>query len=431
MHVDKFDDEMQMTVALVVAHLFKVNPFWGAILANDKLRLGYVKPEMESDITTAATNGYDAIAINRAFAASLAVMAKAHGLPETAPIGYVLLHEAAHIVADHVSAYHMNSMPDQGIAAMAVDYQVHDMLLRDGFVPPVVFDMFSVNDVKKRRQPQGGKQAGIGDPALHSVVPKADDVVEIYKFLKEQGQEQEQDQSQAPGSMLGDVRAGEARVGEVDAARSALVAEAVLTAKTFGSLSAAGERAAGALGKSRTPWQKQVMRLAANAASRSVKRTRTYRRIGRRTAASAADYIVKPGRVKQKQPGLLVAVDSSGSIDDRMLGVFAAECERILATGVVSSINVIYCDTEVTDRKEVFRAGQKVVLRPSSSGGTAFEPVWAHQRAHYPDVAAVIYLSDLYGSFGDKSSWPKVPVIWGATTDVVPPVGTVVRVNSH
>ena len=70
-----------------------------------------------------------------------------------------------------------------------------------------------------------------------------------------------------------------------------------------------------------------------------------------------------PGVVCEGIGEICIAVDCSGSINDRVLGLFEAEIRSILAGQQPRLVHVLYFDTEV-HRVETYRAGQPVSLTP-------------------------------------------------------------------
>lgn len=460
-----FDDKMNLLMHEGIAWLYSNNAFWAALLSSPNLRVGYVPPALESVMSTAATDGYNTIWINRTFfEKTLVPLADANKASLAGTVLYVLLHEVAHILADHTNERVVGYMTDLDTRCMAVDYQVYDMLAKDGFLHPPTFDPCPIEDANKKRKMVANKFPFFGDQHMRRHCPDTDDVVKIYDYLCKNNSGASGAGSAGGGGagsaggggmgMHGDVQPEHSPDNQSDdgngndaaaqpsaegssqlpqqQAREEMIAAAVMAAKTIGNMSYAAERAADALTKSKTPWQKQLANLMSASASRAQERKRTYRRIGRRTQPTVKPYPVKPGRIKDPKPGVLLVTDCSGSISQPELHKFAAECEAILASGKVGYIRVIYCDTEVTDNKELFKPRDKVVLKPTSSGGgTDFEPVWHWQKKHMPDVAAIVYLTDLYGAFGDKSTWPRVPVIWGATTHQHPPFGKAVFIGTQ
>jgi predicted metal-dependent peptidase len=117
---------------------------------------------------------------------------------------------------------------------------------------------------------------------------------------------------------------------------------------------------------------------------------------------------------------IVVAVDTSGSIDDVLLAQFAAEVQTIADELQPSSITVYYCDSHI-NHMDTFERGEAVTITPHGGGGTAFEPVFEAVAASGEEPAVLVYLTDLDGSFPNDA--PDYPVIWcqaarGYKTDV-------------
>ncbi len=123
---------------------------------------------------------------------------------------------------------------------------------------------------------------------------------------------------------------------------------------------------------------------------------------------------------------IVVAVDTSGSIDQVLLAQFATELQAIVAEVEPSSVDVIYCDTHV-HRVETFDRGDLVTLNAVGGGGTRFAPVF-DKVAEGDDPAVLIYLTDLDGSFPQDT--PDYPVIWASSDpNGTAPFGDVVSCN--
>ncbi len=120
---------------------------------------------------------------------------------------------------------------------------------------------------------------------------------------------------------------------------------------------------------------------------------------------------------------VVIAVDTSGSIDDATLAAFSAEIAAILEDAAPEAVHVVYCDDTVAGT-ESFEPGEEVCLTPHGGGGTAFRPVfdWV-ARSDIRPVCAV-YLTDLYGDdFGPE---PDYPVLWVSTGGREAPFGEVI-----
>ena len=106
---------------------------------------------------------------------------------------------------------------------------------------------------------------------------------------------------------------------------------------------------------------------------------------------------------------LAVGVDTSGSVDDVLLGQFGAEIQAIADEVKPRSIRVLYCDARV-NREVKFERGDEIKLSACGGGGTDFRPVFdAIEKWDEPPVA-VIYLTDLAGTFPEEA--PEIPVLW-------------------
>jgi predicted metal-dependent peptidase len=153
------------------------------------------------------------------------------------------------------------------------------------------------------------------------------------------------------------------------------------------------------------------------------------------SAAAKSDYAWTPPNRRYIARGLylpslrsetlgpvVVAVDTSGSIDDATLAAFSAEITAILDEAAPEAIHVVYCDAAVKGT-ESFEAGDVIQLTPQGGGGTAFRPVfeWVAQSDIQPVCA--IYLTDLDGR--DFGPAPDYPVLWVSTWKIAAPFGEV------
>ncbi|MHB0991687.1 MAG: vWA domain-containing protein [Burkholderiales bacterium] len=109
---------------------------------------------------------------------------------------------------------------------------------------------------------------------------------------------------------------------------------------------------------------------------------------------------------------LVVAVDTSGSIDEVILGQFEKEIDSISLEMRPEKIIVVYCDSDVRGTEE-FLADDLVSLTPKGGGGTDFRPVfkWVENEGITP--ACLVYLTDMLGKFPEYP--PDYPVLWGDT----------------
>lgn len=140
-----------------------------------------------------------------------------------------------------------------------------------------------------------------------------------------------------------------------------------------------------------------------------------------------------PGMVKESMPVLGVAVDTSASISQADLEVFASELNAILVDCRPESVIVLYCDSAVK-AEQVFSPDDEVTLdklTPKGGGGTQFQPVFNRIAESGEQVAALIYFTDL--DCFDKPVEPDYPTLWITPEAVtrVSPFGETVRLTRY
>ncbi len=109
---------------------------------------------------------------------------------------------------------------------------------------------------------------------------------------------------------------------------------------------------------------------------------------------------------------IVVAVDTSGSIGSRELEDFMAECRAILAEGAIS-MHLVACDAEVHSWVTLDLAADWTDFKLVGGGGTDFRPVFQSIEDRSIDAAALVYLTDGYGSAPREA--PAYPVLWVLT----------------
>ncbi len=175
------------------------------------------------------------------------------------------------------------------------------------------------------------------------------------------------------------------------------------------------QRLAGELPKTETPWE-QVLRSLVQSVFQEKPQT-NYSRPSRRWLALERDYRTNSGVdlpfspeiTKKRGNRLAVALDTSGSIDEGLLGRFLAEIAALCSYNQRNLVLIIG-DAEVhqiaeIDWREVSEELAK--LKYTGGGGTDFRPLIKAAAECNPD--ALIYLTDLYGETGNE---PSFPVIW-------------------
>jgi predicted metal-dependent peptidase len=134
-----------------------------------------------------------------------------------------------------------------------------------------------------------------------------------------------------------------------------------------------------------------------------------------------------PGIANDGVGEIAIAVDCSGSVSARQLGLFQAEIRSILAGQRPRQVHVLYFDTEV-HKAETYCAGQQVTLTPVGGGGTDFRPCFDWLREHGVQPQTLVVLTDLCGMFPDKA--PSYPVLWASTETRRAPFGQVIPMEA-
>lgn len=127
---------------------------------------------------------------------------------------------------------------------------------------------------------------------------------------------------------------------------------------------------------------------------------------------------------------ILVIMDTSGSVaydtPTSEGAQYFSEIKAIFEDCRPEALHVLYCDAAVAGH-DVFMQGELPELRPRGGGGTDFRPPFDKIKTERIDIQCAIYLTDMYGTFPEKP--PPYPVLWIATSDVVAPWGTTIRLE--
>ncbi len=125
-----------------------------------------------------------------------------------------------------------------------------------------------------------------------------------------------------------------------------------------------------------------------------------------------------------------VAIDTSGSINDRQLAQFRAEVETIARCYVGIKGQLYFVDADVYGPYPLTRSTR--IVDAEGGGGTDFTVLFDKLMDNYDPFAdsLCIYLTDGDGTFPETS--PPMPVLWVATDDSVEafPFGEVTRLTN-
>jgi len=123
---------------------------------------------------------------------------------------------------------------------------------------------------------------------------------------------------------------------------------------------------------------------------------------------------------------LVIAIDSSGSIDEELLNQFLSEVNFLMDLIQNYQIELIVCDDKVRSHK-TFYSGEALELDLIGGGGTNFCPVFSYVDDNFDDVELLLYFSDLDGVFPDKEPSYEVKWISSSTKDI--PFGNIVKLS--
>jgi len=124
----------------------------------------------------------------------------------------------------------------------------------------------------------------------------------------------------------------------------------------------------------------------------------------------AGDAIL-PG-LHARQSNILIAVDTSGSIEQEELGIFIAEINAIKSL-INSRIILLACDRQLDDDCPwVFEPWEHLTLPKTmqGGGGTDFSPVFEWLSLNPTQVDLVVYFTDAQGQFPQNP--PEIETLW-------------------
>jgi predicted metal-dependent peptidase len=383
------------------------HPFFGTLL----FRLG---ASPCSSIATMATDGVSLL-YNPDFVETLSA----------AELAGVLAHEVM-----HPALQHHTRRGDRNRARwnMACDYAINPILLDAGLTLPkdVLFDdrfrgmsaeriynLIEEDENESSSSGQAGSESGGRPGAQGNDAPQ-----------RGQGT----DEPQAPSTPGGVGQVLDAPEPEAESGPSVseqarewqiAVEQAETVAKVAGKLPGDAVRALEASQAAKVDWRELLRRTW----SETIPTDFSWMRPNRRHVWAG---LYLPGITSEGAGEIAIAVDCSGSVGSRQLGLFEAEIRSILAGQRPRLVHVLYFDAAV-QKVETYQAGQPVSLSPVGGGGTDFRPCFDWLREHAVVPQTLVFLTDLCGTF--PSETPLFPVIWASTEARRAPFGEVVPIE--
>lgn len=273
----------------------------------------------------------------------------------------VIVHEVMHVANLHHLRLGNRNHKKFNIAA---DYSMNDLILKSGIkLPPDTLFSHKFNNMSSEQ--------------IYDLLP--DDI---------------------DAKSIGDVEPGEEQDKTEEERVKLLIAKAATVARQQGKLPANLDRFVSNTIKPKVNWREVLVRFLTE---RSIS-DYTWKKPNRRylpTYLPSLDSVDVLGKI-------VLVVDTSASIDDKMLQMFAGEIADIM-NYISMDLLVLYVDT-VVSATQTFESGDDVKLRAQGGGGTDYRPAWEYMRTNDIDPTCTIYFTDGYcDSFPSE---PAHPVLW-------------------
>jgi predicted metal-dependent peptidase len=123
---------------------------------------------------------------------------------------------------------------------------------------------------------------------------------------------------------------------------------------------------------------------------------------------------------------VVVAVDTSGSVDEELLSTFLGEVSSMMQQYPNYEIDLITADAKIQSFK-TFLPGEVLEYEVSGGGGTDFRPVFEHIDLHIDYPTLLLYFTDGQGTFPEHA--PSYDVLWIMPKSVEVPFGESVILN--
>jgi len=123
---------------------------------------------------------------------------------------------------------------------------------------------------------------------------------------------------------------------------------------------------------------------------------------------------------------IVVAIDTSGSVDETLLGIFLGEVQSITEQYPNFEIDIITADAQIQSH-EVFLPGETLNYEVKGRGGTDFRPVFEYIDKYVDYPTLLLYFTDGFGTFPESE--PNYDILWVMTEEIEVPFGEVVLID--
>jgi len=353
---------------------------------------------VEDNVPTAYTDGFNK-RYGRKFMESLTVE----------EISALVLHENLHVMLKHLPRHKDLMKENSKLANIAMDFVVNDIIVEIG-----------KKDAGLLRLPKGG----LYDPKYHNW-----SVREVYNDLKNDEKNgggggrmkplDEHDMDGVEGASPEELKGLSDKINEA-------IQQGGMLAGKFG---VKVPRVIQDLMQPKLSWR-DALRDFVSSACRGAE-DYTWRKLNRRRLA---DDIYLPSTISERVGELIIAIDTSGSIDAAQLTEFASEIVAICDTVNPEKVRVLWWDTEVHG-EQVFEGnydGIAHMLKPQGGGGTIASCVSEFLTKKSMSADCLVMFTD--GYIEDNVKWDtKIPTLWVVTRkrDFKPVSGTAIRMDKE
>ena len=123
---------------------------------------------------------------------------------------------------------------------------------------------------------------------------------------------------------------------------------------------------------------------------------------------------------------LVIAVDSSGSVQEELLNEFLSEVNFLMLSIQNFQIDLLVCDDKIHSHN-TFYSGDSLEVNLAGSGGTDFVPVFDFIKEKLPNTKLLLYFTDLEGKFPHVQ--PNYDVKWVSPKELEIPFGEIILLS--
>jgi len=237
--------------------------------------------------------------------------------------------------------------------------------------------------------------------------PKSDETGGEGQGGEGQGEEEGQGEGKSSGEFT-DAPGDEVDQKESEEKTKIAVQQAVQAAEMQGKLPASMKRLINEIFNPKLSWQ-EVLK---DWMTERAKTDYVFSRPNTRYLASG--FILPSLNDDIKMGTLVVGIDTSGSISQDDLNRFISELSGIIHDCQPVKTVVLTCDAQIQTEQE-FYPGEELEAQIKGGGGTNFCPVFERVNEMPDEIAGLIYMTDLYGTFPQGE--PSYPVLWAINSD--------------